>query len=104
MTDTFDEAGSARRDPEKTRELRAECICGGCPTYNPCAGGSDELLYCLTGKSFRCITEDLGCVCPSCPLVDELGLETLTFCILGAEADQRYDRRLLPAGEPVLPP
>ena len=104
MTDTFDEAGTARRDPGKVEELWPRCICQGCPTYNACATDAGELLYCLTGKSFHCITEDLGCVCPSCPLVDELGLDNLTFCILGAEADQRYDRRLLPAGEPVLPP
>jgi len=104
MADKFDATDSPRRDPVKVREYQAVCICDACPTYNACATGAGERLYCLAGKSFHCITEDLGCICPSCPVVDELGLDYLTFCLLGSEADQRYDQRLLPPGEPVLPP
>ncbi len=104
MADRFDAAAAARNDPGKIQELRKECICEGCPTYNSCATGAGELLYCLTGKSFRCITEDLGCICPSCPLVDEMGLENLTFCLLGEEAAQRYDRQILPPGEEPIAP
>jgi len=85
-------------DNAKLSELRQKCICRDCPTYNSCAGDSGELLYCIIGKSFRCITEDFGCVCPSCPLVDEAGLDYLTFCLLGSEAAQRYDRELLRTG------
>ena len=81
-------------DDARVRKFREKCICRDCPTYNFCAGDSGELLYCIIGRSFRCITEDFGCVCPSCPLVDEIGLEYLTFCLLGSEAAQRYDRWL----------
>ena len=81
-------------DGKKKAELRGKCICRDCPTYNPCADGAGELLYCVLGESFRCITEDVGCICPSCPLVDELGLLDLTFCIRGSEAAQRYGEKI----------
>ncbi|MEN6342509.1 MAG: DUF2769 domain-containing protein [Methanospirillum sp.] len=69
--------------------LRQACICPQCPTYTPCAGDAQERLYCVLGRSPRCITEDLGCVCPACPVTEELGLEHLTFCLEGAEAEQQ---------------
>lgn len=84
------ETALQRADQEK---LRQECICPQCPTYTPCARDAQELLYCVTGRSPRCITEDLGCICPSCPVTAEIGLEHLTFCILGSEAAQRYGER-----------
>ena len=95
--DRFDTVFS-HLDSRKAEELRGKCICGGCPTYNSCAGDAKELLYCILGESFRCITEDFGCVCPACPLVDEIGLEHLTFCLEGSEASQRYRQRLNPTG------
>ncbi len=76
-----------------TEKLRQECICPDCPTYTPCARDAGERLYCITGQSPRCITEDLGCICPTCPVADEIGLEYLTFCLLGSEAAQRDGKR-----------
>ena len=84
------ETALQRADQEK---LRQEYICPGCPTYTNCARDVQELLYCVVGRSARCITEDLGCICPSCPVTAEIGLEHLTFCILGSEAAQRYGER-----------
>ncbi len=74
--------------------LRGLCICADCPTYTACAGSAQELLYCIYGRSFHCVTDDLGCICPGCPVVDEVGLLDLTFCILGSEASQRYGKAI----------
>ncbi len=74
-----------RADPDR---LRRTCICPQCPTYTPCADDAQERLYCVLGRSPRCITEDLGCICPACPVEEELGLVHLTFCLEGTEAEQ----------------
>jgi len=92
--DQFDEALTGIE--EKVKDLKGMCICAGCPTYNSCANNAQELLYCIFGQSFQCVTEDLGCICPSCPLVSEVGLVNLTFCLLGSEASQRYRQRIGP--------
>jgi hypothetical protein len=78
---------------ERRERLRQECICPQCPTYTPCAGEARERLYCVVGESGRCITEDLGCICPTCPVTEEMNLEHLTFCLLGTEAAQRNGER-----------
>ena len=69
--------------------LRQECICPDCPTYTDCAHEANERAYCVAGRSPACVAEDLGCVCPACPVTDALGLAYLTFCLEGSEADQR---------------
>lgn len=78
---------------EGQERLWEECICPQCPTYTPCAGGEQERLFCVAGRSPRCITEDLGCACPACPVTEEMSLEYLTFCLLGSEAAQRSGGR-----------
>jgi hypothetical protein len=83
------QSGTAPHPEGTDREgLWWQCICPRCPTYTPCAGGARERLYCVVGRSPRCITEDLGCICPTCPVTEELGLKHLTFCLEGAEAEQ----------------
>jgi len=86
--DTFDQVfpGIEKKIPE----LKRQCICPDCPTYNECARDGKEFLYCIYGRSFSCVTEDLGCICPGCPLIMDLGLLNLTFCLLGSEQSQRY--------------
>ncbi len=91
--DRFDEAIRTIQE-KKISELWNKCICARCPTYNTCAADAKELLYCLYGRSFLCVTEDVGCICPACPVVDEIGLVNLTFCLLGSEAAQRYMKTL----------
>ncbi len=78
---------------QDTDHLRQECICPDCPTYNDCAREAKELIYCVVGKSPSCITEDLGCICPGCPVTFELGLVHLTFCIDGSEAELRASEK-----------
>ena len=90
--DKFDEA--LPHIGKKIPDLKSQCICPDCPTYNDCAHGGRELLYCIYGRSFACITEDLGCMCPACPLIEDLGLLNLTFCLNGSEQAQRYENAI----------
>ena len=72
-------------------ELKGECICSLCPTYNSCAENADELLFCITGKSESCIKDDMGCICPSCPIALEYGIGVVfnLYCINDSELKQR---------------
>ena len=72
-----------------TEARKVSCICPTCPTYNDCANGRNELLYCVLGKSPECISEEVDCVCPGCPVTDEMGLEHTFFCTRGSEKEQR---------------
>jgi hypothetical protein len=79
-------------DEEKLKMLEDKkriCICSGCPTYNDCAQKTNELIFCILGKSSGCITEEMGCICPSCPIVDEIELKNEFFCTRGSEKEQR---------------
>jgi hypothetical protein len=82
---------NAKERKRITEEKRAACACAQCPTYNHCAQENRELIYCLGGKSMLCITGEVGCGCPACPVTRELGLQYHTFCIQGSEAAQRYE-------------
>ncbi len=70
------------------------CMCPKCPTYTGCAKNAQELLFCMKGKSFMCITHDKGCLCPDCPVTKEYGLKNKSFCMKGAEKAQRYERTI----------
>jgi hypothetical protein len=74
--------------------LRGLCFCPGCPTYNNCAKSAKELLFCVTGKSFMCISAEKECRCPGCPVTKDLGLKYKFFCTRGAEKAQRYEKAL----------
>jgi hypothetical protein len=77
-----------------TNEKRAACTCMDCPSYNLRARENNELLYCITGKSMLCISEDRGCTCRNCPVTTDLGLRYHDFCINGGEAAQRYEHEI----------
>jgi hypothetical protein len=74
--------------------LAPECACPECPTYNDCTEGAGERLYCLVGRSFRCVFDDLGCTCQDCRVHEELDLQFKDFCLRGPEAARRYERSL----------
>jgi hypothetical protein len=76
---------------------RAKCLCPGCPTYTGCAGKSKELVFCATGRSFVCISDDKGCKCPGCPVTPEYGMKNQKFCLRGSEPAQRYVNGVLGA-------
>lgn len=71
------------------KERKKICICNGCPTYNECAKERNELLFCNLGKSSKCITRESGCICPACPLTEDMGLKNEYFCTRGSEDEQR---------------
>jgi len=67
------------------------CTCPGCPTYTSCARNAKEVLFCNTGKSFMCISEEKKCICPTCPVAIDMGLKHSSFCTRGSEKAQRYE-------------
>lgn len=71
--------------------LKQQCICYKCPTYNDCAKNAEEGLYCILGESEECINNDIGCICPDCPLAQAMGVGTVfnTYCIKGSELEER---------------
>lgn len=79
---------------EAGRKFAAMCTCPDCPTYNRCAKKANELLFCATGKSFMCISEEKECICPDCPVTPEFGLKHTFYCTKGSEKAQRYERTL----------
>jgi len=72
---------------------KGACVCPSCPSYNTCADKGDEVLFCILGMSFKCIRDDLGCICPGCALYPEYGLSKKDYCMKGSEKDQRWDER-----------
>jgi hypothetical protein len=68
-----------------TEADKAVCVCPNCPSYNECAKENGELLYCILGKSPRCITEEVGCICPACQVWDKMDLTNEYFCTKGTE-------------------
>lgn len=98
--DTFEgkilELGN-KSGPEMTiaiSPMKTICICPRCPTHTACAKNSGENLFCITGRSFHCISENKGCLCPICPLFPQLGLSADAYCLRGAEASVLYVRDL----------
>jgi hypothetical protein len=59
------------------------CICGSCPTYFNCG---EKLAFCLweSGKS-KCMISEVGCICPGCPVQQELGFQKIYYCTRGSE-------------------
>ncbi len=82
----------------KTRENLKKCQCLKCPSYTmgcklkntpvnlmKLADGLDntdhyEAMFCAFEKS-RCIDEDKGCLCETCPVHAEYGLHREDYCI-----------------------
>ncbi|HUU74762.1 MAG TPA: DUF2769 domain-containing protein [Methanoregulaceae archaeon] len=85
---------SKEEQEKKIEMLKGMCQCPTCPSYNTCAKNSKEILFCSTGKSFMCISEEKGCVCPTCPVAPQIGLKYTFFCTRGAEKSQRYENTL----------
>ena len=75
-------------------KFKGMCICPTCPTHNKCAKNAKELVFCIKGKSFMCITEGKNCLCPTCPVTTECGYKNKFFCMKGAEKAQRYENAI----------
>ncbi|HII15107.1 MAG TPA: DUF2769 domain-containing protein [Nanoarchaeota archaeon] len=61
------------------------CICGSCPSFNEC--GAKAFCFDETGKS-KCIKEEKGCLCPSCPVQDKFKFSHTYYCIRGSDKKQ----------------
>ena len=69
----------------KTPENFEKCVCPKCPSYNDCAKGKNEALYCAqdVGKS-ACEYNMNGCICMDCPVHKENNLDAGYYCIHGS--------------------
>ena len=70
---------------EKNEANAVKCSCPGCPSYNVCAKGKAENLYCAdeNGKS-PCPYKMDGCVCGACPIHAEFLLKNGYYCLKGS--------------------
>ena len=74
---------------------RAKCSCMNCPTYTECAEKLDQGFFCFTGMSIICIDREVECICPTCQVPKDTGLQhTAFYCTRGDEKARRYDRSL----------
>jgi len=95
MSDKFEEmmekmSGLSEEERMKSMEdKKGMCTCINCPSYNECAKEGTELLFCAKGKSPSCITDEKGCICPSCPITPMMGLKNGYYCTKGSEKEIR---------------
>lgn len=61
------------------------CICRMCPSFFDCG---EQLAYCVPegGKS-KCITVETGCVCPGCPVQQQMNYQHVYYCTRGSAAE-----------------
>lgn len=66
-------------------EAEKICLCKSCPSYFECG---DKVAYCVDdgGKS-QCIKNQAGCVCPGCPVQQEMNYAHIYYCINGSEKE-----------------
>lgn len=70
---------------ERNKMNMSKCPCAVCPSYNECAKGKKELLYCAEeiGKS-ACAYKMSGCICGGCPVHKECNLTSGYYCMHGS--------------------
>jgi len=70
---------------EKNKTNTDKCACPNCPSYNECAKGKTESLYCAkdNGKS-GCEFKKNGCTCGDCPVHKENNLKSWYYCMVGS--------------------
>ena len=72
-------------------DLKKNCICHECPTYNDCTRKSKELLYCILGKS-GCPIDERICLCPQdCNIYQKYDLKLSFYCSRGKELERRMN-------------
>lgn len=77
-------------------DLREDCICHKCPTYNNCTRESKELLYCLVGSS-DCPIHKRKCLCPiHCPIYKKYNFKNSFYCSLDKKNKDRmvYNKKV----------
>jgi len=69
---------------------RQLCLCPPCPSYADCG----ELAFCLpAGKKSKCIQKEKGCLCPSCPVQEEMQYNHVYYCTRGNDKEQSVRRQ-----------
>lgn len=68
-------------------KVLSKCICRSCPTY---VEGADPIGYCFPtiGKNEK-IKEEDQCICPGCPVFEEMNLTKSFFCTRSSEKEQK---------------
>ena len=68
------------------KKARGACICITCPSYFNCG---EKIAYCMpqAAKS-QCIKTERGCVCPGCPVWQQMGFQSDYYCTQGNEEQQ----------------
>jgi hypothetical protein len=58
------------------------CLCTRkCPSYSVCAKIREQRFFCMKGKSpTNCVHDEVGCICPECPVGNELGKTRVYYC------------------------
>ncbi|MGB9978968.1 DUF2769 domain-containing protein [Methanobacterium sp.] len=70
-------------------DLKRNCICHECPTYNNCTRKSKELLFCILGES-GCPMDERICLCPKdCNIYQKYDLKLSFYCSRGEELERR---------------
>jgi len=71
---------------QKKQMVLSMCICKNCPTW---VEGAEPIGFCFPaiGKN-PMITEEKGCICPTCPVFSKLSLTKDYFCTKGSEKEQ----------------
>ena len=71
---------------EMLKEFESMCLCKPCPTYIGLGEEDDYIVYCVParGKSKK-IKDEIGCICPSCPVYEKMKFTTDYFCTRGIE-------------------
>ena len=77
-------------DEEKMAYVMENCICPDCPSWIPEATEKGEGGYCATGAS-ECIVLEAGCICGTCPVTAEIGLEWGYYCTRGSAEEMMND-------------
>lgn len=73
-------------EEEKMAYVMENCICPQCPSWIPEASENGEGGYCATGMS-QCNIQEVGCICSTCPVTAEMGLEWGYYCTRGSAAE-----------------
>jgi hypothetical protein len=65
-------------------QAQKACICGECPTYYSCG---EKIAFCMPeARKSQCINSEYGCICPGCPVQEEMNFTHEFYCTRGNEA------------------
>ena len=66
-------------------QAQEACICRMCPTFYDCG---EKIAYCMPeAHKSQCIKVENGCLCPGCPVQDEMKFKHELYCTRGNESE-----------------